>query len=161
MKEKWFMKMVSIQRDDENNMEKTELHSEAEYWFSENGEKSISYAEPIDQEMGEDSRMEILVQPRSISLRRAGLFQTQLYVQAGKWNFSQYQTPYGDFTVSVIGRFIHDELTAQGGHLSFRYLVSGMGGILADVEIRLDIAKQRIGTAPDGGSFYTNPSNAY
>ncbi len=144
MNDMWTMTLVSTSRDPEGNAEKTELISDAGYTYSSRGKKAIIYDEPAEQDMGDDSTMKILVlSASSISLQRRGSFQMHLQLQTGRWNYCQYCTPYGDLTVGVMAKYIHDTLTPEGGRLHFRYIISGTGGMVSDVEIDLNIEKAK------------------
>lgn len=144
MNDIWTMTLVSINRDPDGSAEKTELTSDALYAYSDRGEKVITYDESLEESLGTSSTMKIIVLSEdSVSLQRRGSFQMHLQLQTGKWNFCQYRTPYGDFGVSVMAKYIHDDLTANGGQLRFRYIISGTGGMVSDVEIHLNIEKAK------------------
>ena len=94
MKEKWIMKLRSIQYEEEEENEVL-LDTEAEYFVNENGERVICYEETEATGM-EGSITEIHVSPDgTVSIIRTGFFQTHLIMKVGKKYFCNYETPFG------------------------------------------------------------------
>ncbi len=140
MKEKWIMKLKSIQYEDDEESE-TLLDTEAEYFIDDNGERVISYEETEATGM-EGSETEIHIAPDgTVSIIRTGFFQTHLIMKVGKKYFCNYETPFGEFTVGVSARWIHNHLTDDGGTLSMRYLADANTTLLSDSEVSVEIRR--------------------
>jgi len=140
LKEKWIMKLKSIQHEEDEASE-TLLNSEAEYFVDENGERVISYEETEATGM-EGSNTEIHVSPDgTVSIIRTGFFQTHLIMKLGKKYFCNYETPFGEFSVGVSAKKIQNQLTDDGGKLMLHYIADANSTLLSDNEVFLEIQR--------------------
>ena len=140
-KEKWVMTLKSIQYEEE--IVESTLNTEILYYTDQNGERVISYEESETTGM-EGSNMQLRISPEHmVSIIRTGNYQTHLVVQAGKKHFCHYETPFGDFTVGISAKFVHDALTEDGGSLELRYTVDSNSTLLSDNEILIHVKKMK------------------
>lgn len=140
MKEQWVMTLTSIQREMEDTSESV-LDTEVLYFKDGSGDRIIAYDESETTGM-EGSKMQLRVSPENmVSIVRTGSFQTHLVVQKGKKHFCHYETPFGEFAVGVLAKWVHNRLTDEGGSLKFRYTVDANSTLLSDNEIQIDVRK--------------------
>ena len=143
MKEQWVMTLTSVQREGDEATEST-LDTEISYYKDQNGDRVIEYEETEATGM-EGSQMQLRYAPDGmVSVIRSGTFQTHLVVQKGAKHFCHYETPFGEFAVWVLAKWIRCDLTDEGGSLSFRYTVDANATLLSDNEIRTEIRKVTI-----------------
>lgn len=143
MKEQWIMTLKSIQREEDNTSEST-LNTEITYSIDQEGTRIITYEESETTGMAGSSMELRIAKDGMISIIREGTFQTHLVVQKGRKHFCHYETPFGEFAVGVSARWIQNELTDEGGNLSFRYTVDANSTLLSDNEIQIHIEKKHI-----------------
>ena len=140
LKEKWIMKLRSVQHEEEESSE-TLLDTEAEYFTDEYGDRVISYEETEATGM-EGSVTEIHVAPDgTVSIIRTGFFQTHLVMQMGKKYFCNYETPFGEFTVGVSAKKIRSHLTEDGGTLELHYIADANTTLLSDNEVYVELSR--------------------
>ena len=138
MNRKWIMKLRSVQHEEEEASE-TLLDTEAEYFIDANGDRVICYEETEATGM-EGSITEIHVTlDGTVSIIRTGFFQTHLIMKVGKKYFCNYETPFGEFSVGVSARWIHNHLTDEGGTLSMHYIADANSTLLSDNEVFVEI----------------------
>lgn len=145
MKEVWIMKLRNVQCDEDGSAEMN-LDTEIEYELLPDGDRRITYLEADDSgDSGMDGMTELLIAPDNmVTLTRTGTFGTSLVILPGKENFCNYQTPFGDMSFMVRGRYVRNYLTDKGGTLEMCYVVYLNSGVLSENHIFLRIEKQRI-----------------
>lgn len=140
MKEKWIMTLHNVQYEEEGITEAT-LDTEIAYTKEPDGERVITYQESETTGM-EGSDTQLRISPDNmVTIVRTGTFRTNLVVQTGKKHFCNYGTPFGEFAFGVSAKFIHNELTDEGGMLALRYTVDANSSLLSDNEILIQIKK--------------------
>ena len=137
MKDKWTMRMVSIQYDTETT--ESVLDTEVAYFRSCGGDMVIAYAESEATGM-DGSQTEIRIsEDNAVSIIRTGPFKTHLIIQDGKKHFCHYETPFGSFTIGVEAAWLRNGLSDEGGVLAMRYTVDAGSAQLTDNEIRIRV----------------------
>ncbi len=140
MKEKWIMKLKSVQYAEDDTSE-TLLDTEANYFIDEYGDRVIAYEETEATGL-EGSVTEIHVAPdETVSLIRTGFFQTHLIMKVGKKFFCNYETPFGEFTVGVSARQIQNHLTDEGGSLDLHYFADANSTLLSEDRVHIEISR--------------------
>ncbi|MDE7120615.1 MAG: DUF1934 domain-containing protein [Oscillospiraceae bacterium] len=143
MKEVWIMKLRNIQRNEEDATE-INLDTEIEYEVMSNGVRRIAYLEADESGMG-GCISELLITPdNTVTLVRTGTFGTSLVVSPGREIFCDYQTPFGNVSFTVRGRYVRNHLTDEGGALEMCYAVYMNSGMMTENLILLRIERQKI-----------------
>ena len=105
--------------DDQNKMEVTT----AGKFYDKDGKYYVSYVE------GELSGMEkcnttIKVSPDgTVTMMRHGQTNTHMIFEKDKCHIGHYETPYGDFTISVTANKIDVSLDENGGNIDIDYIM--------------------------------------
>ena len=105
--------------DDQNKMEVTT----AGKFYDKDGKYYVSYAE------GELTGMEkcnttIKVSPDgTVTMMRHGQTNTHMIFEKDKCHIGHYETPYGDFTISVTANKIDVSLDENGGNIDIDYIM--------------------------------------
>ena len=105
--------------DDQNKMEVTT----AGKFYDKDGKYYISYVE------GELTGLEkcnttIKVAPDGIvTMMRHGQTNTHMIFEKGKCHIGHYETPYGDFTISVTANDVKVSLDENGGSIDIDYMM--------------------------------------
>lgn len=105
--------------DDQNKMEVTT----AGKFYDKDGKYYVSYVE------GELAGLEkcnttIKVSPDGIvTMMRHGQTNTHMIFEKGKCHIGHYETPYGDFTISVTANDINVSLDENGGSIDIDYMM--------------------------------------
>ena len=105
--------------DDKNGMEITT----AGKFYDKDGKYYLSYAE------GDFSGMEkcnttLKISPDGIvTMMRHGQTNTHMIFEKGKCHIGHYETPYGDFTISVTANDINVALDENGGNIDIDYIM--------------------------------------
>ena len=105
--------------DDKNGMEITTAGT----FYDKDGKYYLSYAE------GDFSGMEkcnttLKISPDGIvTMMRHGQTNTHMIFEKGKCHIGHYETPYGDFTISVTANDINVYLDENGGNIDIDYIM--------------------------------------
>ena len=105
--------------DDKNGMELTT----AGKFYDKDGKYYLSYAE------GDFSGMEkcnttLKISPDgTVTMMRHGQTTTHMIFEKGKCHIGHYETPYGDFTISVTANDINVSLDENGGNIDIDYIM--------------------------------------
>ena len=105
--------------DDKNGMEITTAGT----FYDKDGKYYLSYAE------GDFSGMEkcntiLKISPDGIvTMMRHGQTNTHMIFEKGKCHIGHYETPYGDFTISVTANDINVSLDENGGNIDIDYIM--------------------------------------
>lgn len=105
--------------DDKNKMEVTT----AGKFYDKDGKYYVSYVE------GELTGLEkcnttIKVSPDgTVTMMRHGQTNTHMIFEKGKCHIGHYETPYGDFTISVTANDINVSLDENGGSIDIDYMM--------------------------------------
>ena len=105
--------------DDKNHMEVTT----AGKFYDKDGKYYVSYVE------GELTGMEkcnttIKVSPDgTVTMMRHGQTNTHMIFEKDKCHIGHYETPYGDFTISVTANDVNVSLDENGGNIDIDYIM--------------------------------------
>ena len=105
--------------NDKNGMEITT----AGKFYDKDGKYYLSYAE------GDFSGMEkcnttLKISPDgTVTMMRHGQTNTHMIFEKGKCHIGHYETPYGDFTISVTANDINVSLDENGGNIDIDYIM--------------------------------------
>ncbi len=105
--------------DDQNSMEVTTTGK----FYDKDGKYYVSYVE------GELTGMDkchttIKVAPDgTVTMMRHGQTNTHMVFQKDKCHIGHYETPYGDFTISVTANDINVSLDENGGNIDIDYIM--------------------------------------
>lgn len=105
--------------DDRDGMELTT----AGKFYDKDGKFYLSYAE------GDFSGMEkcnttLKISPDgTVTMMRHGQTNTHMIFEKGKCHIGHYETPYGDFTISVTANDINVSLDENGGNIDIDYIM--------------------------------------
>lgn len=136
------MTLRSIQHEEDGSNESV-LDTEIRY-RRERDDYVIEYDEADDAGF-ENSRMQLRVTPDGmVSIIRTGEYQTHLVAQSGKKHFCHYETPFGEFAVGVLAKYVSSTLDETGGRLELRYSVDANSTLLSDNEIQIEVRKMMI-----------------
>ena len=105
--------------DDKNGMEITTAGT----FYDKDGKYYLSYAEGDFSGM-EKCKTTLKVSPDGIvTMMRHGQTNTHMIFEKGKCHIGHYETPYGDFTISVTANDINVSLDEHGGNIDIDYIM--------------------------------------
>ncbi len=111
-------------------------------FYERDGKFYITYQEHADMGMG-NCRILLKVEPRLITMRRSGDFQTVMVYKLGEITEFIYRVPFGELNLKIKTLEITNSLTSDGGKLSFCYELFAAGEQTRN-EITLTVKKEGI-----------------
>ena len=118
----------------------SELMLKGELLYGLNDSYIISY----DEYNGEFENCHVTVTVRdkkTVSLVRRGNYCTDIYIENGKSQSSEYMTPFGSFPVTVFGEKVCSDIDFESGSgtLLFAYSIDFSGNYISKNKIRIKI----------------------
>ena len=105
--------------DDKNGMEITTAGT----FYDKDGKYYLSYAEG-DFSGLEKCKTTLKISPDGVvTMMRHGQTNTHMIFEKGKCHIGHYETPYGDFTISVTANDINVSLDEHGGNIDIDYIM--------------------------------------
>ena len=120
IKENAQITLINNQRSGNEN-EKIEFISTGNF-YRKDGAFHITYKEHSEMGMG-DSRVFLKVEDDKITMRRMGEFQTAMYYEIDRITEFIYRMPYGEMNIKIKTEKIENNLTEDGGNVSFSYVL--------------------------------------
>ena len=109
-------------------------------FYERSGKFYITYSEHKDMGMG-DSRIVLKIEPDMITMRRMGDFQTVMVYKKDEVTEFIYRVPFGELNLKINTISIKNELTEDGGKLSFCYELFA-GGEATKNDITITVLKK-------------------
>ena len=105
--------------EDKDGMELTT----AGKFYDKDGKYYLSYAEGDFSGM-EKCKTTLKISPDgTVTMMRHGQTNTHMIFEKGKCHIGHYETPYGDFTISVTANDINVSLDENGGNIDIDYIM--------------------------------------
>lgn len=76
---------------------------------------------------------------RTVTMTRAGSYETQLTIEQNKRHNCHYSTPYGDLVMGVFAKEVTSRMTNGGGKLHFHYTIDFNAGLAAVNELTVTV----------------------
>ena len=137
MKKEVYIKIKGVQKN-EYESDTTELLTQG-LLFEKNGKHYLIYDE--SEATGfEGCRTTLKLEGSSkVTMRRVGPTHSELVMEKGARNVRLYGTIAGDLQIGVYAETIDNDLTEEGGHVYFKYLLDVNSVFLSENEIYIDV----------------------
>lgn len=121
--------------------DKTEFTTDGGFYIRD-GKFYITYKEHADMGMG-NSRIMLKIEPKLITMRRMGDFQTCMVYKSGEVTEFIYRVPFGELNLKIKTLEITNSMTENGGTLYFCYDLFASGDSTRN-EITIKVKKEGI-----------------
>ncbi len=105
--------------DDKNCMEVT---TEGKF-YNKDGKYYLCYTEGEMSGMEECSTTLKISPDNTVTMMRRGNTNTHMIFEEGQCHIGHYETPYGDFTISVTANSVNVEIDENGGKIDIDYIM--------------------------------------